>query len=269
MTRASHSFILGQPWGLRQWLQALALAAVTGAVLLWSARDLQLSLHELIKGLPWMGDFVSRMLPPNWQFLHRLVRPVVETIHLAIWGTLFAIVFALPLCFLAARNLSPNPLVFHLVRQVFNAARGINEIIFALIFVAAVGLGPFAGVLALSVHGAGMLGKFFAEAIEEVDPGPVEALRATGANPLQVIVFAVLPQALPAWIAATLYRIEVNLRAATILGMVGAGGIGFELYSSLRLFQYEDTATCVIVILVMVMTADYFSSRLRARILAR
>jgi phosphonate transport system permease protein len=159
--------------------------------------------------------------------------------------------------------------VFHVTRQVFNAARGINEIIFALIFVAAVGLGPFAGVLALSVHGAGMLGKFFAEAIEEADAGPVEALRATGARPLQVIVFAVLPQALPAWIAAILYRLEVNLRAATILGMVGAGGIGFELYSSLKLFQYEDTATCVIVILVMVMTADYVSSRLRARILAR
>jgi phosphonate transport system permease protein len=269
MTRVSHSFILGQPWGPRRWLQAVILVAISGAVLIWSARDLQLSLRELIKGLPWMGDFVSRMLPPNWQFLNRLWQPVIETIHLAIWGTLFAILLALPLCFLAARNLSPSPLVFHAVRQVFNAARGINEIIFALIFVAAVGLGPFAGVLALSVHGAGMLGKFFADAIEEADPGPIEALRATGANALQVIVFAVLPQALPAWIAATLYRIEVNLRAATILGMVGAGGIGFELYSSLRLFQYEDTATCVIVILAMVMTADYMSSRLRTRILAR
>lgn len=269
MKHARHSFILGRPWQRRQWLQASAAFTLVATILIWSAQDLQLSLRELIKGLPWMSDFVSRMLPPNWDFLGRLVRPVIETVHLAIWGALFAIVLALPLCFLAARNLSPNPLVFHAVRQVFNAARGINEIIFALIFVAAVGLGPFAGVLALSVHGAGMLGKFFAEAIEEVDPGPVEALRATGASALQVIVFAVLPQALPAWIAATLYRIEVNLRAATILGMVGAGGIGFELYSSLRLFQYEDTAMCVIVILAMVMTADYFSSRLRARILAR
>jgi len=244
----------------------LALAA---AALAWSARDLNLSLTELVKGMPWVADFLSRMLPPNWGFMARLARPVFETVQLAVWGTLFAMVLALPLCFLAARNLSPSPVVFHFMRQVFNAARGINEIIFALIFVAAVGLGPFAGVLALSIHGAGMLGKFFAEAIEEADPGPVEALRATGASPLQVIAFAVLPQALPAWIAATLYRLEVNLRAATILGMVGAGGIGFELYSSLKLFQYEDTATCVIVILAMVMTADYVSSRLRARILAR
>ena len=235
----------------------------------WSVRDLNLSLMELIKGLPWIGDLVARMFPPNWSFMERLVKPVAETIQIAIWGTLLAVFLALPLCFVAARNLTPSLLMFHAARQVFNLARGINELIFALIFVAAVGLGPFAGVMALTVHGAGMLGKFFAEAIEEADPGPVEALRATGARPLQVIVFAVLPQALPAWIAATLYRLEVNLRAATILGMVGAGGIGFELYSSLKLFQYEDTATCVIVILVMVMSADYISSRLRARILAR
>jgi len=153
------------------------------------------------------------------------------------------------------------------VRQILNAARCINEIIFALIFVAAVGLAPFAGVLALSLHGAGMLGKFFAEAVEEVDSGPVEALRATGASALQTVAFAVVPQALPAWIAATLYRFEVNLRASTILGMVGAGGIGFELYTSMKLFQYQDTAACVIVILALVMSADYLSSKLRARVL--
>ena len=154
------------------------------------------------------------------------------------------------------------------MRQVLNALRGINEYIFALIFVAAVGLGPFAGVLALAIHGAGMLGKFFAEAIEEVDAGPVEAIRATGARPLQVVAFGVLPQAWPSWIAATLYRFEVNLRAATILGIVGAGGIGFELVSSLKLFQYQDTATCVLTILVMVMVTDWLSSMLRAKVLA-
>jgi len=269
MTGKAVTFIVGRPWRTKQWLLWIMIMAGVGAALAWSMRDLNLSLAELFKGLPWIGDFVARMFPPNWSFMERLVRPVFETIQIAIWGTFLAIFLALPLCFVAARNLTPSPVLFHAARQVFNLARGINELIFALIFVAAVGLGPFAGVMALTVHGAGMLGKFFAEAIEEADPGPVEALRATGARPLQVIVFAVLPQALPAWIAATLYRLEVNLRAATILGMVGAGGIGFELYSSLKLFQYQDTATCVIVILVMVMSADYISSRLRARILAR
>ncbi len=261
-------FLLGAPWTLKRVL-AWSAGAVAGlGVLVWSARGVGLSLTELLRGMPWVFDLVSRMMPPNWEVLERLVRPVVETVQIAIWGTLLAVVMALPLCFVSARNLSPNLVVFHAMRQVLNALRGINEIIFALIFVAAVGLGPFAGVLALAIHGAGMLGKFFAEAIEEIDAGPVEALRSTGANAAQVVVFGVLPQVIPAWIASTLYRFEVNLRAATILGMIGAGGIGFELVSSMKLFQYQDTATCVLVILAMVMTADFVSSRLRARILA-
>jgi phosphonate transport system permease protein len=261
-------FLLGGPWNTARTLRWLALAAAASGVLAWSAHGAGLSFAELVRGLPWVADFVSRMVPPNWVFFERLVKPVVETIQIAIWGTLLAVLLALPLCFLAARNLSPSVAVFHFTRQVLNALRGINEIIFALIFVTAVGLGPFAGVLALSVHGAGMLGKFFAEAMEEIDAGPVEALRATGARPPQVIVFGVLPQIIPSWIASTLYRFEVNLRAATILGIIGAGGIGFELMSSMKLFQYEDTAVCVLVILAMVMSADYLSSKLRARILA-
>jgi phosphonate transport system permease protein len=267
MSASRLRFILVRPWTAGDWVKSSLMVALAAAALTLSARYLGLSLSELVRGAPWIADLVARMFPPNGAFLRQLARPVLETIQVAVWGTLLAAVLALPLCFLAARNLAPRWL-FHATRQLFNAARGINELIFALIFVAAVGLGPFAGVLALSVHGAGMLGKFFAEAVEESDPGPVEALRATGASAVQVVVFGVLPQVLPAWIAATLYRLEVNLRAATVLGMVGAGGIGFELYSSLKLFQYQDTATCVLVILAMVMGADYLSSRLRARVLA-
>jgi phosphonate transport system permease protein len=266
--RHSRHFLLGGPWTGARSLRWLTVALAVAAVLAWSAHGTGLSATALARGAPWMADFGSRMFPPNWEFLGRLARPVVETVQIALWGTLLAVVFALPLCIPAARNLSRSPIVFHSMRQVLNSLRGINEIIFALVFVTAVGLGPFAGVLALSVHGAGMLGKFFAESIEEIDAGPVEALRATGASSTQVIVFGVLPQVMPAWIASTVYRFEVNLRAATILGIIGAGGIGFELISSMKLFQYEDTATCMLVILAMVMTADYLSSRLRARILA-
>ena len=129
---------------------------------------------------------------------------------------------------------------------------------------AAVGLGPFPGVLALAVHGAGMLGKFFSESIEEIDQGPIEALRSTGAAPIQIVIFAVIPQVITAWIAVILYRFETNLRQATVLGMVGAGGIGFELVGSMKLFQYQDTATCILVIIAMVMIADYVSTKLRA-----
>jgi phosphonate transport system permease protein len=203
------------------------------------------------------------MLPPNWAFIDKLIKPAIETVQIAIWGTLLSIILALPLCFFAARNISPSNVVFHAMRQVLNVMRGINEIILALIFVAAVGLGPFPGVLALAIHGAGMLGKFFAESIEEIDQGPIEALRATGAGPLQTIVFGVLPQVITSWIAVSLYRFETNLRQATVLGMVGAGGIGFELTGSMKLFQYQDTATCILMIIAMVMAADFLSSKLR------
>jgi len=268
MSGRRQKFLLGGPWTLGRALNWALIALVAAAVLGFSAQGVQFSPAELVRGMPYIMDVLSRMLPPNWSFIERLWLPILETIELAVWGTVLAAVLALPLCLLAARNLSPHPAVFHFTRQILNAARGINEIIFSLIFVAAVGLGPFAGVLALSIHGAGMLGKFFAEAIEEVDQGPIDALRATGANGVQTVAFGILPQVLPAWIAAVLYRMEVNLRASTVLGIVGAGGLGFELMSSLKLFQYQDTALCVLVILIMVMGADYISSRLRARILA-
>lgn len=261
-------FVLGKPWGASTALRWLAILAVAALLLWWTAGNLGFSWGELARGLPYIADVLGRMLPPNWSYMERLWKPAAETIQIALWGTLLGVVLALPVTFLAARNLAPSPWIFHGMRQVLNALRGINEYIFALIFVAAVGLGPFAGVLALAIHGAGMLGKFFAEAIEEVDAGPVEAIRATGARPLQVVAFGVLPQAWPSWIAATLYRFEVNLRAATILGIVGAGGIGFELISSLKLFQYQDTATCVLTILAMVMVTDWLSSMLRAKVLA-
>ena len=245
------------------WKYAVAVLAGIG-VLWWAAIGSQVSFGELAKGMPWIADFLGRMVPPNWEFMQSLVKPAIETVQIAIWGTLLAIVLAVPVCFLAARNISPNLAVFHLMRQVLNIARGINEIILALIFVAAVGLGPFPGVLALALHGAGMLGKFFAESIEDIDQGPIEALRSTGAGAIQIIIFAVIPQVVTAWIAVILYRFETNLRQATVLGMVGAGGIGFELVGSMKLFQYRDTATCILVIVAMVMAADYISSKLRA-----
>lgn len=259
-----YKLLIGQSAGSTGWWKYGATAAAGMAVLWWSAIGSQVSFGELMKGMPWIADFLGRMLPPNWEFMQKLVKPAIETVQIAIWGTLLAIVLAVPVCFLAARNISPNLVVFHFTRQVLNIARGINEIILALIFVAAVGLGPFPGVLALALHGAGMLGKFFAESIEDIDQGPIEALRATGAGPIQIIIFGVIPQVVTSWIAVVLYRFETNLRQATVLGMVGAGGIGFELVGSMKLFQYQDTATCILVIVVMVMSADYVSSKLRA-----
>jgi phosphonate transport system permease protein len=264
MNIGSYSLLVARPHGRLGWWPRAALGALGIGALWWAARGAQVSFGELAKGLPWIGDFLARMMPPNLGFLEKLVTPAIETVQIAIWGTLLAIILAVPVCFFAARNLTPNLAVFHFTRQVFNVTRGINEIILALVFVAAVGLGPFPGVLALAVHGAGMLGKFFSESIEEIDQGPIEALRATGAGAVQIIIFAVIPQVITAWIAVILYRFETNLRQATVLGMVGAGGIGFELVGSMKLFQYQDTAACILVIIAMVMVADYASTKLRA-----
>lgn len=232
--------------------------------LCWLLQSTGASLSALVDGLPWMADFLSRMLPPNVAYISdNLLQPALQTVQIALLGTFFAVVLAVPVSFLAARNLSGNAAIYHLSRQALNVARGVNEIILALIFVAAVGLGPFAGVLALAVHGAGMLGKFFAEAIEEVDRGPLEAMEAAGCGRAQIIRFAILPQVLPVWLGVILYRLESNIRVSTILGMVGAGGIGFELMTTMKLFEYENTAACVVVILTLVFVADQVSARLR------
>lgn len=261
-----YAWVMSTPTGMKGWVTTALLLAAIVVGLQWSAEGAQLSAAEFAAGLPQIADFLSRTFPPDWSILGNLVAPAVETIQIAVWGTVLGVLGAVPVSFLAARNLKVNRYLYGFTRQSLNVIRSINELILALVFVAAVGLGPFPGVLALAVHGVGMLGKFFAESIEEIDQGPLDALRATGARPLQVIVFGVLPQVITAWIAVILYRFEVNLRSATVLGMVGAGGLGFELVSSLKLFKYQETATCIVVITVMVVVADLISNRLREAI---
>jgi len=266
MSIGTLQFVVNKPRGPLGWWILLPILGIAAAVLWWSAVGTQLSVSSFVAGLPWIADFLERMLPPNFAFMQKLVKPAIETVQIALWGTLLGIVLALPVCFFAARNLSPYAWVFHGLRQVLNVMRGINEIILALIFVAAIGLGPFAGVLALAIHGAGMLGKFFAEAIEDIDDGPLEAFQSAGVGRFKTILFGVLPQVMPAWLGTIFYRLETNVRQSTILGMVGAGGIGFELVSSMKLFQYQDTAMCILVILAMVLITDLVSSRVRAYI---
>ena len=255
-----------RPEGMGSWLGYAAMALAIAWVLHWSASGAQMSWSELANGMPQIGDFLSRSVPPDWSILPRLWAPALETIQIAVWGTLLSVILALPLSFIAATNLHSWHWLRRITRQFLNVVRSINELILALVFVSAVGLGPFPGVLALALHGMGMLAKFFAEAIEEIDDGPLQALRSAGASQLQIIAFGVVPQVITAWIAVVLYRFEVNLRSATVLGMVGAGGLGFELVSSLKLFRYQETATCIIVITVMVIAADMVSNWLRSRI---
>ena len=236
-------------------------------ILYVSARDTDLSLGEFVRGLPAIAGYLARMFPPDWAFTPRIVQPTIETIEIAIWGTVLGILLAIPLGLMAARNISPHLAVYGSARFILNALRGVSELVFALIFVSAVGLGPFPGILALALHNAGMLGKFYAEAIEAVDEGPVEAMRSTGAGWSQTVAYAIVPQILPHFITYNLYRFEVSIRSATVLGLVGAGGIGFHLISSIRLFDYQTTAMVLIVIIALVILTDYVGTKIRTRII--
>jgi phosphonate transport system permease protein len=252
---------------MRRSTHALIWGVAVVAVLWFTAAQIGLNPLALAKGLPFMADFFSRMFPPDLAHLGLLGDVTVETIQIAVWGTLIAIVLSIPLALLGAKNTTPHPIVFHATRMLLNALRAINELVFALIFVAAVGLGPFAGVLAIALHATGMLAKFCAEELEGVDRGPVEAVQATGAGRMQVILFGMIPQVIPAFISYSIYRFDVSIRAATILGLVGAGGLGFSLIKTMKLFKYHETATCILVIFVLVFVSDWACSRIRAKIL--
>jgi len=213
-----------------------------------------------------MAQYASGFFPPNFGEWRYYLQELLVTLQIALWGTALAIVGSVPLALLAASNLTPW-WVNQPVRRALDACRSINEMVFALLFVVAVGLGPFAGVLALWIHTTGVLAKLFSEAVEAIDPQPVEGIRATGAHPLAVIMFGVVPQVLPLWISYALYRFESNVRSASVVGMVGAGGIGMVLWDVIRGFQYAQTAAVLMMLIVSVSVIDLLSSQCRKRLI--
>lgn len=244
----------------------LAQALIVLVVVLASAWYVNLlDLATLANGVPAILTLARESFPPDFSNAATWWKPLLDTLAMSIAGTAVAVALSLPLAFLAARNTSPHPAVFQLARILLNALRSVPELIMGIVFVAAVGFGALPGVLALGLHSVGMVGKFFAEAIEHVDEAPVEAARAAGATPLQVLYHAVLPQVLPQFADVSIYRWEYNFRASTVMGMVGAGGIGFELMGSLRIMQYREVCAIMLVILVMVTIVDAFSGRLRRK----
>ena len=272
-------------------------------VLVWSFQGAKIRPAELFQGIPQIFITVGRMLPPDFSkvteadsyffpdalssrelflplpleasrarakqrwwdntFPQTIVGATLETVQMALAGTFLALLVAFPLGFLAARNTTPHRLVYNGVRLVLNFLRTIPDLALGLLFVAAVGLGAFAGTLALAIHTATVLGKLLSESVENIDEGVVEAIRATGASYTQILSFAVLPQILPDLISFTLYRLETNIRAASVLGLIGAGGIGYLMNTSFRTFQYQEAAAIVLVLIALVMLVDYLSSRLR------
>lgn len=215
-----------------------------------------------------MIDFAGQMfVTPDWSYVPQLLEKMLETIEMTVLGTAIAIVVSLPLGILAARNATPHAVVYRLTRDLLSLMRALPELVWALVFVSAVGLGPLPGVMALAFVTVGFMGKFFAESIEVVDPKAVEGVRAHGAGWLQVRLFAMLPQALPDFVGTVMYILDHNLRAAAILGLVGAGGIGYDLVMSMRLFQYERLLLIALAIYLVVTALDRASDQLRSRII--
>lgn len=234
------------------------------------ARNTEFNLTAIWTGRERFWQIFSSLLAPDLTILPEVLQRALETLQISILSVTIGAAFAFPVSFLAAKNitaLSPmGSVVYYVCRTAINIVRSIPDLFWALVFVAAVGLGPFPGVLALTMFAFGMLGKLFSESIEAIDPGPVEAVTATGASTTQVIVYAVIPQIVPYFIAHTLYAWEINVRVATIVGMVGAGGLGFLLRTYFSFFQYSSAATVILVTVVMVMVIDFASARIRARI---
>lgn len=233
-----------------------------------SGNMLGLSPGRFVEGVPKLGSFLARMFPPDWSVIPGLLGSIVTTLSVALWGTILAVVISLFLALGAAKNLfGRNPFVYWVCRTVLSVFRSLPDMVWALIFVAAVGLGPFPGVLALTVYSCGELGKLYAEAIENIDPGTREALESTGTGVFVMIRWAIVPQILPEIVTYSLYRFESNVRHAFILGMVGAGGLGFELQVAMKLFKYQEVSAIILLIIATVATIDFISSRIRARII--
>lgn len=250
----------------RAWKRQAASIAVVAAIVLSASWYVGLlDVGVLVEGIPAILTLFGEAVPPDFANAKAWIKPLVDTLAMSIAGTAIAVLLSFPLAFLAARNTAPHPVVFQVSRTLLNALRSVPELIMGILFVAAVGFGALPGVLALGLHSVGMVGKFFAEAIEHVDEAPVEAARAAGATQMQVLLHAVLPQVMPQFADVSIYRWEYNFRASTVMGMVGAGGIGFELMGSLRIMQYQEVSAILLVILAMVTIVDGLSGFLRKK----
>lgn len=254
------SSYLKPQWGWRTFTFLGVLAVLTAIVTL----HLEINLLEAISNSSkYMIDLLKRLLPPDFSNLGKLIISMIETIEIGILGTILATFLAIPIGLFSARNIAPNRVIYHLAKTITIFSRAVPEFIMAMILVIAVGFGALPGVLALGFHTMGFLAKFFAEEIEHVSTGPIEALKATGANRFQIIMFAIVPQIIPSFVGFTLYILDRNIRMATMLGIVGAGGIGYRLQSAFRMFHYREVSAIIIIIFVTIYIIDILSSKLR------
>ena len=267
----------------RFWNISLITLLLIGITL--SSKIIDINSSNLLNGIPRLGDYVSQILPSleisnlflsskdqgsiaYWYFnLPKYLKLLFETFNMALLATIVGSTLALFLSFLAAKNTSPNSLVFFTIRRILEFFRGVPEIIFAILFVWVLGIGPLAGIIAMTLHTTGSLGKLFSEVHENSNNKPIDALKASGGNWLSEMKFGLMPQVLPNLISYVLLRFEINIRASTILGFVGAGGIGQELYLVINFNYYEEVSAIILLIILTVVSIDLFSSYLRKNII--
>ncbi|KAM3116040.1 phosphonate ABC transporter, permease protein PhnE [Phormidesmis sp. 146-33] len=249
----------------KPWLKGLLIIVGLVFVYGWALRGLKLNLEMLNESIPYTIDFVSRLLPPDWAVTDVAIKALIETIQMSLWGTTIGAVLSIPIALLSAHNLTPRWIRW-LANLIQNAVRSVPSIVLGLFFVSATGLGAPAGTLALGIYTIGYLAKFYQEAIEAVDPRSIESLQVSGASWMQIAQYGIFPQVLPLGLGYTLYMFEYNIRSASVLGVVGAGGIGFELVNYIRGFEYNKATTMMIVLLIVVTVIDMISSQLRRRL---
>ncbi|MEY4284638.1 MAG: hypothetical protein RL111_1313 [Pseudomonadota bacterium] len=246
----------------REWFALIVMVLVFA----WAWHGAEMRPLDLWKDAGNMATYGKEFFPPDFNDWRIYLHEMVVTLHIALWGTALAIVMSVPLGLLSSSNIV-SPYVYQPVRRLMDAFRATNEMVFAMLFIVAVGLGPFAGVLALFVHTTGTLAKLFSEAVEAIDPRPVEGIRAGGAHPLAEILYGVLPQVMPLWVSFSLYRFESNVRSASVVGMVGAGGIGVVLFEVIRGFQYAQTCAVLLILILTVSFIDLTSAWMRKRLI--
>jgi phosphonate transport system permease protein len=251
----------------RQWVADILVFGGVIALLAIAFQPAEISkAPTLFRNSANSAELVSGFLHPDFTSLSTYIAKMWLTIEMALWGTFLAILIAIPLGLLASRNITPPAIQFP-VRRLLDIIRSVPDLVVGMIFLVATGPGPFAGVMALTIGTSGVLAKLFSEAVESIDKGPVEGVRATGGAKLHEVVWGVIPQVAPLWTSYALYRFESNSRSATVLGLIGAGGIGQLLFESLNAFQFSDTGAIVLVIMVAVMLIDMLSQAIRSRLL--
>jgi phosphonate transport system permease protein len=249
----------------RSWLVPAGLLAFLG-ITAWAVIEVRLDPLAILAGLSGADRIMGDLLDPDWTFLGNTVRPMLETFQMAVIASALGCAVALPLAFVASRVTTPNRVAYALDRSVLNVIRAIPDILYALIFVSAVSIGPLAGILALVLFNIGVVAKLLSETVDGVDTGPIEAARAAGANRTQVVGTSVLPQVMPNYIAYSLYTFELNIRASTVIGIVGAGGIGQLLNTQRQFFAYSNVSVIIIELFMFVFLIELISIWLRRRL---